>query len=236
MSQEYIVAKRASGREFVIYRAPKTNRLFRRVGYLLLALSFLSFLVFLGPIFYSEISYRLSSGQNDARVEQSKISLFGYLLWLDKKNISSPVDWHFGLLIPKIGVNARVLAEINPHEKETYNLALKESVAHAAGTSLPGQIGTTYLFAPSSNFLWGLPGLKPFFYQLKNLKENDEVIIFYQTKKIVYKVKETKITEANNLPPFVSQKEKQALVLQTCWPPGTDWKRLFVLAEPVQEN
>jgi sortase (surface protein transpeptidase) len=39
---------------------------------------------------------------------------------------------------------------------------------------------------------------------------------------------------ASNEVDFVNNlKEENLLLLQTCWPPGTSWQRLFVRASPV---
>ena len=65
--------------------------------------------------------------------------------------------------------------------------------------------------------------------------EGEEVIIIYQGKNFLYKVLEKKVTEANEVEYLLSQNNENRLVLQTCWPPGTTWKRLIVVASPIEE-
>lgn len=237
MLNEYSFDQRIPGQEVIIYRAGETKhqvKFWRILGYSFLSLSILGFWVILGPIFLAETSYRLGRNSlSSSTTEKNKISFFGHLLWLDKQNLSVPLDWDFALMIPKIGVNTIVSSNIDPYKQEEYNEVLKSSVAHAKGTSFPNQVGTTYIFGHSSNFLWDTVRQPPIFYLLKNLEKEDQIIVFYKGEKVVYRVVEKKITNPEEIPDFVSQTSERLLVLQTCWPPGTSWKRLFVLAKPI---
>lgn len=225
------------GQEMIIYRAGETKhqaKFWRILAYSFLFLSVLGFLTILGPIFLAETSYRLGRNTlSSSSTEKNKISFFGHLLWLDQQNLSVPVDWNFALMIPKIGVNTTVSSNIDPYKQEEYNEVLKSGVAHAKGTAFPNQRGTTYIFGHSSNFLWDAVRQKPIFYLLKNLEKEDQVIVFYQGEKMVYRVVEKKITKPDEIPDYVFQATEKLLVLQTCWPPGTDWKRLFILAKLI---
>jgi LPXTG-site transpeptidase (sortase) family protein len=57
--------------------------------------------------------------------------------------------------------------------------------------------------------------------------------VFFQGKRFNYVVYETKIVDSDDteyLDSALGQGER--LILQTCWPPGTDWKRTLVFARP----
>jgi len=239
-TMDYFIDQRIPGQEFVIYRAPtpsKKRKNLRLLGLALLGLSFVGFISVLGPLLSKELGFRLQKfPAAEIQKNEQKISVFGYLLWLDQNNLSSPVDWNFDLIIPKIGVNSRVVPNVDPNNKEEYDQVLKTAVAHAKGTSFPDSYGSTYIFGHSSTLLWDPNHTNAVFYLLKNLEKGDEIIVFYSTRRYLYQVVEKVIKGEKEIPEFVSQKDKKYLVLQTCWPPGTAWKRLFVLAEPVTEN
>lgn len=236
MFTELVLDERAPGREIVIYQAPVSlPKIFplKLVGIFILLLSLVGFLATLTPLLWAEVGYRVHQTQIKQKTEQKNlISFFGQLLWLDEQKLTSPADWQFSLLIPKIGVNSRISPQVNPNNKEEYSPYLKIGVAQAQGTAFPDSPGTTYIFGHSSSLLWDANRGNAVFYLLKNLEKNDQVIVFYQGQRYEYQVVNKEILKASQVPDYVSQNTEKLLVLQTCWPPGTDWKRLFVLAEP----
>src|SRR5690348_13674845 len=56
-----------------------------------------------------------------------------------------PVDKDFGIVIPKLGANAHVIANVDPFNSKDYQYALTRGVAHARGTSVPGSMGNVFL-------------------------------------------------------------------------------------------
>ncbi len=145
-----------------------------------------------------------------------------------------PKDTQFDILIPKIGANSQVFANVDPSNPDNYLPILKKGVAHARGTSLPGEPGSIYLFAHSTDNFWDVGLYNAVFYLLKNLNPGDSVTIFYLGKRFDYAVTDTKIVDPNDVS-FITQSRQTGsqLVLQTCWPPGTTWKRLLVIAKPI---
>ena len=105
-------------------------------------------------------------------------------------------------------------------------------MAHASGTYLPGENGSIYIFGHSTNYLWNLTNFQSVFYLLKELEAGDEINIFYQGERYTYQVTEKKNVSPTNLDYLQPTLDKEKVVLQTCWPPGTTWRRLLVLAEP----
>jgi LPXTG-site transpeptidase (sortase) family protein len=151
-------------------------------------------------------------------------------------SLITPVNRDFSLVIPKIGVNAPVIANVDPTSPTTYDSALLAGVAHASTSFTPDQNGTVYLFSHSTNYDWFVKDLNAVFYLLKNLTTGDTVGVFYKGKQYTYIIRETKIVGARDyeyLVPVVGQKR---LILETCWPPGTVSKRLLVFADPVEAN
>lgn len=145
-----------------------------------------------------------------------------------------PKSTQFGVLIPKIGANAPIFANIDPANESEFLPILQKGVAHAKGSVFPGVKGNTYLFAHSTDNFWDIGRYNAIFYLLKDLRTTDDIIVFFQNKRYNYKVVESRIVDAGDVSLLVnSQKQdKEQLILQTCWPPGTAWKRLLVIAEP----
>jgi len=148
----------------------------------------------------------------------------------------NPASTDFGIVIPKIGANSNVVANVPAWDEKAYQDALQIGVAHAAGTALPGvKEGNrkTYLFAHSTDNWWNINRYNAVFFLLKELKVGDEIDIFYNGRRYVYETVETKVVEADEVAYLVEPSDEEILVLQTCWPPGTTLKRLLVIAKPI---
>ncbi len=143
-------------------------------------------------------------------------------------------DQSFSILIPKINAESKVVANVDPGRVEIYQEALKEGVAHAAGSGLPGSGKTIYLFAHSTNAQWNIIRYNAVFFLLRNLVAGDEVWLVYNKKLYPYVVTEQKIVAAGEISYLVDPDASggETLILQTCWPPGTIFKRLLILARP----
>lgn len=142
-----------------------------------------------------------------------------------------PVDENFGIVIPKIGANAKVVANVNPYDSRAYQTALTKGVAHAKGTVFPGEVGNIFIFSHSSANFYEAGRYNSIFYLLDKMENGDEIDLFYNKQKFTYKVKDKKIVEASAVPYLNPSGTKKVLTLMTCWPPGTTLKRLIVLAE-----
>lgn len=146
-----------------------------------------------------------------------------------------PIE-EFSIKIPKIGAFANVQMNVSPFDKKEYLPILeKDLVAHAKDTSLPGQKDKAmYLFAHSTRQGVQMVRNNSIFYLLGELRENDPVFINYNGKVYGYRVYSQKIVDANEVG-YLNYKEdgREILILQTCWPLGTDWKRLLIFAERI---
>lgn len=147
-----------------------------------------------------------------------------------------PVNTDFALIIPKIGINAPVIPGVNPTEPQGYEDALQKGVAHANTSFYPSENGTVYLFSHSTNYEWFVKDLNAVFYLLKNLRENDAVVIMYLGNRYTYRIRETRVVNNKEVAYLSPQAGKRNLILQTCWPPGTAWKRLLIFADLVDEQ
>ncbi len=143
------------------------------------------------------------------------------------------VDTNFSIVIPKIEAYSNVVDNVDPNEKEEYLAAMLEGVAHSSNTSYPGQSGVTYLFAHSTNSPLYIEQYNAVFYRLRELTEGDSVIVYYDGKRYEYRVKMTEVVSIDDTRWVNSTDPEPRLVLQTSHPPGTIWRRLLVICEPV---
>lgn len=209
-------------------------------GFLIFTFSIIGLYIFAGPVIGKEISFRLSQLKKETvriaknePVKEKKITFSDLLGKVNFESGPAPVNAEFGIVIPKIGVNAKVIANVDADKVSEFTKALKLGVAHAAGTSLPNQEGTTFIFGHSTDYPWNINRYNAIFYQLKDLEIGDEINIYYLGQRYFYKVVEKKIIDPKETDFLKESGGAKQLVLQTCWPPGTTKERLLVFAQPV---
>jgi len=147
----------------------------------------------------------------------------------------TPPNMDFSIVIPKIGAVAPVFRNVDSQNSDEFLSVLKKGVAHARGTSLPGQGGNVFLFAHSTDAFYNVNYYNAVFYLLGKLTAGDEIKIYYEDKEFTYKVREKKVVEADDVG-YLGNLGGDTLTLQTCYPPGTTLKRLIVVADLVDEN
>lgn len=175
------------------------------------------------PVIREEIRYRLHSD-----VQPSGSSSDALL----------PVDPMFGIVIPKIGANARVIPDVDPYDSRVYQRALTKGVAHAKGTSYPGDPGNIFLFSHSSANFYEAARYNSVFFLLRILEPGDEIFLYYQGRKFRYVVRDKTIAAPSDVSYLTDDTAVPTVTLMTCWPPGTTYKRLLVFAvlEPFKQT
>ncbi len=149
--------------------------------------------------------------------------------------VLTPQDPQFSIVIPKIGANAKIFPNTNASNEKEYLDVLSKGVAHALGTAFPGEGGHIFLFAHSTDYFWNVGAYNAVFYLLYKLEKNDEVDLFYQGQRYVYRVIGTEIVDPSQVQYLTRKTNREFLTLQTCWPPGTTLKRLLIFAVRVAE-
>lgn len=142
-----------------------------------------------------------------------------------------PKDPEFSIVIPKLGANSNILANIDPGNEQIYLDALHKGVAHAAGTGFPGENRHIYLFAHSTNTFSNVSRYNAIFYLLYKLENQDEIDIYYRGARYKYHVIGKKIVDPSEVGYLTRTTPGEFLTLQTCWPPGTVAKRLLIFAD-----
>ena len=118
---------------------------------------------------------------------------------------------------------------------DTFDDDLDRGLIHFPGTSLPGQVGVTYISGHSSNFAWRKSDYSYVFSRLNELDPGDEFFI------TVSRVGEDNLTlryvvfAENKYKPddqaqFTSSGNDSIVNLSTCWPIGSIAERYVVSA------
>lgn len=227
----------------------------------LIAGSLVGVAVLVSPLLFLEARYRIRQAQTippQEAVQQAMIGVpkiisayninispvptpvvahdFGIPLDEERVKALNPVNAKFSIIIPKIGVNSSIIADVDAGNETEYRQALSQGVAHARGSYYPGQNGTSYIFAHSTDYPWNVNRFNAVFYLLREMERDDTVYIVHDNKVYQYAVSEVRIVDPGEtfyLKPRYGQEE---LILQTCWPPGTVDKRLLVIARPFSIN
>lgn len=151
----------------------------------------------------------------------------------NQQQILTPIDPLFSILIPKLGIDERIVANVDPNNPNDYLPVLQHAVAHAKGSVFPGDPGTIYLFAHSTDNWWDVGRYNAIFYTLSNLSLGDEIVIFFDNRRYNYVVSQQIISDPEDTTLLTGQHTGPSrLVLQTCWPPGTSLKRMYIIAKP----
>lgn len=220
----------------VIYHNPsRWKKIVFNIGSAIFVLSFFGLFYLYQPLVKSWLNYK--------HIDQSKITYTNNILispTVSPKTIDKKPEIllnNFDISIPKIGAESKVVTNVSPIDRNEYIKILNENViAHSNLSSLPNQgVGTmTYLFAHSSQQNITSVRNNSVFYLLGELNEGDIFFINYKGSNFTYKVYMKKIitTQESEYLNYTDS-EKEIVILQTCWPIGTNWKRLLVFAERI---
>lgn len=181
------------------------------IGIFFIVLSFVLFVFIFYPVAKVEINYNLNKPKINTQI--------------------TPIDKDFGIVIPKIGANSKIIPNVDPYNSNIYQVALTKGVAQAKGTSNPTKNGNMFLFSHSSANILEAGRYNSIFYLLSKLEKNDEVHIYYKGDKYIYKVSDKKIVDAKDVSYLSGKSNEKVLTLMTCWPAGTSYKRLIVIAK-----
>lgn len=142
------------------------------------------------------------------------------------------------IIIPKIGkniplVDVHISHDVDfDHMENIFMQELENGVVRYPGTAAPWEEGNSFIFWHSSNYPWIKWDYNEIFALLDKLDFGDEIIVYYQQKKYVYKVTEKKVVRPGDVK-ALSERDphKKELSLMTCWPVGTTYNRLLVFTE-----
>lgn len=139
----------------------------------------------------------------------------------------------YWISIPKISASARIIENVDPWNESEYRKTLERGVAQAKNTAEPGQKGTLYLFAHSSDVPWRITRYNVAFLRLGELQKGDTFTIHKKGKTYRYAVLGSKIVWPSEVD-YLTKNQGDVVILQTCYPIGTSLQRLLVFAAQVQ--
>jgi len=143
----------------------------------------------------------------------------------------------YAMVINKINVKAPVVWSKSALEEDLQK-DLQNGLVHYPKTGIPGQFGNAFITGHSSNYVWAQGAYNYILKNMNDLNVGDEIIITATQEngkvlsyKYVISIKE--IVTPDDVRIF-EETEKSTLTLTTCWPLGTNWKRLMIKADFVQ--
>lgn len=149
--------------------------------------------------------------------------------------VISPINTSFSLMIESLNINSPVVKDVPIIDRNKYLEALQEGIAHASFSDYPNEEGANvYLFAHSSYNFWELGKYSSVFNQLNKIEQGDEVNLFYEDKRYVYKVDSKDFVNDFKIDETIYSGLGPNLTLQTCHPAGTTLYRLVVKASLVK--
>ena len=211
-----------SGGFGIIFRNPTpTQKAIFYSANLILGLSLGYLLVLYYPLFGAIYRYKTTAPEAKTEVMDTQLQITNKYM----------------IQIPKIMAISEVVANVSPFDAAEYKKVLKtDVVAQAKGSYPPGSgVGkSTYIFAHSTRQGLNMVAKNAVFYLLGELQPGDKIFIGFEGKDFTYKVIDKKIVKAEDIQYLsYSDPRREILILQSCWPIGTDWQRLVVLAELV---
>ena len=180
-------------------------------------------LVAYGPVLVAELGF-IFRQHNSQLIDDGQVS--------SQLAEIKPVDEDFGIVIPKINVNAAIVQDVDPYSSFEYQRQLAKGVAHAAGTALPDEERSMFLFAHASGDILMARRYNSVFYLLNKLEAGDQLLIYYRGAPYHYQVSASKEVAADAVS-YLENNDESDLILMTCTPPGTTWRRLLVFADKI---
>ncbi len=149
---------------------------------------------------------------------------------------AQPLPSHARLVIDSIGVDAPIVFGVPGTEESIYR-NLEHGVVHYSGTPKPGPMGVSVILGHSSAYPWYRGNYGSVFALLGKLQPGDKFYIQYEDGRLfLYTVKQSIVFN-----PFASDerltelehRRTPTLVLVSCWPVGTNFRRIAVEAERI---
>lgn len=201
------------------------------IGIALIVVSVLFLLWNFYPILWEEGRYYFGKNKEAIVVTQKEAAALS--IESNNKDLLTPVDENFGIVIPKISANTKVIADVDSSNSVEYQRALTKGVAQARGSANPGEEGNVFIFSHSGIDFYEANRYNAIFYLLNKLEKGDEIYLFFQGEKIRYTVREKKTVNLDEVQYMESKPGEKIVTLMTCWPAGTTLKRLIIIGDEV---
>lgn len=166
-------------------------------------------------------------------ITKSDLSTFGKILGLkESESRSHEVLPEFTITIPALGIkDAKVQSNIDGTNESAYQKALEQGIAHFAGSALPGEQGSVFLFGHSMLPILAHGTYLSIFTNLPKLKKGDVVFVEYGNDELRYLIEQTAVVNPKDVFVLRQPQNEELLTLMTCIPPGFGSDRFVAIAK-----
>jgi len=138
--------------------------------------------------------------------------------------------------IQRLGVTAPIVFDVGSDLKDVYN-NLENGTVHYSSSPKPGAKGASVILGHSSAYPWYKGAYGSVFALLGKLNPGDVISIEYSNgQKFTFLVKQSILfspfTDDSRLTE-IEKSSSSSIVLVSCWPIGTDYKRIAIHAELI---
>jgi LPXTG-site transpeptidase (sortase) family protein len=141
------------------------------------------------------------------------------------------------LVIDSIGVHAPIVFNVPDNNDLIYN-NLEKGVVHYSNTPKPGEPGAAIVLGHSSAYPWYKGDYGAVFALLSKLKTGERFYVQYNDNRVfVYEMKQSIIFnpfENDQRLTDIENASGSSIILISCYPVGTNYKRIAVQAQMVQ--
>jgi LPXTG-site transpeptidase (sortase) family protein len=180
--------------------------------------------------------YPLSRALVRFRINQNKTTTNEKVIAIPTGN--PQLNKEYSLTVPKIMAYAKIIPNVSPYNRDEYIKVLSDNVvAQIKGSADPGsgKGKSIYIFAHSTQQGFRMVVKNAVFYLLGELKNGDFIYVNKYGKVYTYEVYKQQIVKADEIKYLTyTEPDKEILILQTCWPIGTDWNRLLIFSQLVR--
>lgn len=228
----------------------KIPKVFKRlIGVGIIFVGFSTLLYFFFPIILYQVFFGFSQSTIDSPIpkyamvgrENSFSGLISQGLSGLTTDFSDARNWYPNLRVANSAPASKYslsIPRLKIYEAEvsTVDYDLEKHLIQYAGTSLPGENGTSVIFGHSTLPQWFDPkNYKTIFATLHTIKNGDIINADVNGVKYSYKVFSITVTSPEDTNMFEQSFDTSYITIVTCTPPGTLWKRLIVRAS-LQET
>lgn len=231
--------KRKLGESLNREKLKNSPRLFAKWSFIIVFGTLVTFFILNFNVFSLYVSTFLNKNNSSQNVQNNSASSPNNT---QAPSIKEPVyEVADSLVIPRLNINAPIIfsswdpALSGKQIEAIIQKDLDNGVVHLQGTANPGFNGNSAIFGHSSNYAWSKGNYNQVFVALNLLQPGDEITVYFQKHKYVYRVSESKTVIPADIS-VLGQTQNPTLTLVTCWPPGTTLKRMVVSANQISPD
>lgn len=192
-----------------------------------------SFAILNGRFLYAEVRFWTLA---DTFKKNATQSLNNERLPIAESVKEKPLPNQANLVIENIGVSTPIVFGASTDTNDIYK-NLENGVVHYSTSPKPGQNGASMILGHSSAYPWYKGAYGSVFALLGKLKAGDKIFVKYSDgRTFAYSVKQSVIFtpfKNDSRLSLIEQTQKPTLVLISCWPVGTNYKRIAIEAEQI---